>query len=266
MSEPRQAPASELAVVYGTAIDPALAIAEERDALVAAGRWLSPRLALIAPDTPPLRLNSQGWANLSPQMAGDLAGPEEMLRFCRYTLERRTPLFVRPIRLFLANYLDFVEAEVERQRPALEAQMESSGLPAASDFPTYRDWLFSALLPMPNAHVAFVSKGDTIGAVEFAHVDILFWTGRETLAVVLQGLTMPTPSQIRRLAAVEAAQPNFRVIHIPASLAGERSIPEPLLEKLRGCWQGLALPFGLFRVPALSVKIANAVSVPLQMM
>ena len=257
MSEPWHAPASGLAVVYGTAADPVLALAEERDALVAAGRWLSPRLALIAPDTPALRLNSHGWIDLSPQMAGDIAGPTEMLRFCRYMLERRAPLFARSIRLFLANYLDFIEAEIERQRPALEAQMVRGGLPPADDLPTYRDWLFSALLPMPNAHVACTDPDKELGREDFAHVDILFWTGREILAVVLQGLSMPTPSQARRLARVEATQPNFKVIRIPASPEAGPSIPEPLLQELTGFWDGLALPFGLFRAPALSIDPAS---------
>jgi hypothetical protein len=176
-----------------------------------------------------------------------------MIRFCRYALERRTPLFARPIRLFIQSYLDFVEGEVERQRLTLETLMARAGLSAADDLPTYRDWMFSALLALPNAHVACNPGEDqALDADAFARVDILFWTGREILAVLLEGLTMATPEQARRLARLELARADLRVVRIPAVVTGGQPIPEQLRERLTNFWHGLTLPFGLFRAPALA--------------
>jgi hypothetical protein len=249
----KPAASAGFAVVYGIADNPAKALAEEGPALRAAGCRLSPRLALIEPGTPPLMLNSRGWANLSPQAAGDLAGPTDMIRFCRWALESRTPLFARPIRLFIQSYLDFVENEVERQRLTLETLMARAGLSAADDLPTYRDWMFSALLALPNAHVACsLGEDQALNADAFARVDILFWTGREILAVLLEGLTMATPEQARRLARLKSARADLRVVRIPAMVTGGQLIPEQLREQLTGFWHGLTLPFGLFRAPALA--------------
>jgi hypothetical protein len=208
---------------------------------------------LIEPGTPPLMLNSRGWANLSPQAAGNLAGPTDMIRFCRWALESRTPLFARPIRLFIQSYLDFVEGEVERQRLTLETLVARAGLSAADDLATYRYWMFSALLALPNAHVACsLGEDQALNADAFARVDILFWTGREILAVLLEGLTMATPEQARRLAQLESARADLHVVRIPARVTEGQLIPEQLREQLISFWHGLTLPFGLFRAPALA--------------
>jgi hypothetical protein len=218
-------------VLFGRIDSPAAVLAHERDHLPGGG--LSQRAAIVRKGDGALRLNSPGWLNLRPQSASDLKSHDDRKRFCRRALERATPLFSRPLDAFLAFYLDFVDGEIERQRDVLERRLVQAGFDPAGDFPTCRDWFFSAFLPLPNAHLA--TRGN------FVRFDAVFWTGTRLVAVLIDGVTMITPRRLRDIEELQAENNVLQVIRIkPADV-----------QSLRGHFgdftDGCRIPFGPFR-------------------
>jgi hypothetical protein len=228
---------ADFTVLFGQIDNPAAVLSQERDDLLAAGHGLSQRAAFLRPGDDALRLNSPGWLNLRPQSASKLKSHDDRERFCRRELEKRIPLFSRPLRTFLAGYFNFVDGEIEGQRGVLECKLVDAGFEPACDFPTYRDWFFSAFLPLPNAYLA--RGGD------FVRFDVVFWTGARLVAVLLDGLTMRTPRCARELRELEAESRVVDVIRIKPSGAKE------LREYLGDFTDGCHLPFGPFRLPEL---------------
>lgn len=240
---------ADAVIVYGAIDDPGLAVVQELAAMNGAGRRLSPRLAIARPGDPALRLNSPGWAKFDSQSVADLATHEQRVGFCRRTLLARTPLFAGPVRDLVANYLGFAGEAVERQRENLERKLAQAGLPKHGGLLDVADWFFSAYLPLPNAHV-FVGN-TTEDVPSFARVDCAFWTGKELIAVLLEGLTMPAPSQTRALSRLVELRPDLRVFRVrpvqsgvPAFAGGE------LGERLDHFADDCELPYGLFRLSA----------------
>lgn len=243
-------------IVFGAIEDPATALAHALAALPAGGR-LGPGIARVGPGDDPLRFNSPGWLNLRPQMASELGSHEDRVAFCDATLKSRTPLFARTLQAFLSNYIAFVRNVVETRRERLQAKLTSAGLPAEGGVLTYRDWTFSAFLPLPNAYVALPA------AETFIRVDCAFWTGRRLVAIVLDGLTMPWPSQVRALAELGSAAPDVSIIRIPPRPVGDLSVfTGELHEQLSGFADGCTLPYGLFRLPILSRPGTTGIAPP----
>jgi len=238
-------------IAYGAIDDPGIAVAQELAAMDGAGRRLSPRLAIARPGEPALRLNSHGWAKFDPQAVVELAAHDGRVGFCTRTLLARTPLFAGPVRDFVANYLAFIGETVERQRPILEEKLVRAGLPENGGLLNVWDWFFSAYLPLPNAHVLVGNASEN--SPIFARVDCAFWTGTELVVVLLDGLTMPPPSQARALAQLVEIRPDLRVFRArPVPRGALSAFAGDLGKRLDGFADECALPYGLFRLAAIS--------------
>ncbi|MCK0209727.1 hypothetical protein MWN33_16965 [Starkeya koreensis] len=233
-----------ISLVYGIIESPSAALAREA-ARPAGNGGLGPMAATIAGGTPAFRLNSPGWINAGPDIVQGVAGTQALTEYCRARLLNRVSVFALALRSFLSAYVDFAVAEVERRRDELEARLRALGLPADDGFPTYRDWVFSALLPVPQVHVAMPGDADPVA------VDVLFWTGRSALALTLEGRTMPTPRQRRAQEAMLAAHPAMKA----ATLAVPADGHSWALCELAGHFDGAllpdtGLPFGPYRILA----------------
>lgn len=229
-------------LVYGIVENPAAALAQLR-AGGAARPHLGPASAVIAEGAAPLRLNTHGWASLPPEAVQGLSGTEALTAWCRERLRNRTTAFALVTRSFLAAYLDFAAAEIERRREELEARLRAIGLPLDQGFPTYRDWIFSALLPLPHA---VVRTGDDA----FVEIDVLFWTGRTALALALGGRTMPTPRTLRARNRLAETYPQIRFAAMESPADGRSWAFGPdFLDLLDGeLFPAAGLPFGPYRV------------------
>lgn len=232
-------------IAYGALDDPGAVLADARS------EPLAITSARIHPGQPALRLNTRGWLALHPSMASEFGTHAQRVAFCTEALQARTPLFARPIRAFLARYLAFVAASVEQRREDLEARLERAGLPVAGGILDYRDWFFSALLPLPNA---WIVPGD--GAARDlppARVDCAFWTGETLVAILLGGLTMPSPRQARAIDALREGRDDIEIIHLPTATGGDGPALTPALEALFArVPDAAALPYGPFRLAGLA--------------
>lgn len=232
----------QISLVYGIVESPPAALAREAARPARAG-GIGPMAATIVESTPAFRLNSPGWANAGPDVMQTVAGTTALIEYCRARLINRVSVFSLALRSFLSAYVDLALAQVESRRDELEARLRAAGLPVDEGFPGYRDWVFSALLPVPQAHVALPGEAGP------AAVDVLFWTGRSALALTLEGRSMPTRS--RRLAreALLAAHPTVQAGTLPVPCDGRSWEMDGLLERLGGdLLPDGGLPFGPYRI------------------
>ena len=134
-----------------------------------------PHVVVEPPRREPLRLHDGPYDFAEAPPLQDLAEPAAQLDFLRAYHDRQCSLWGKFQKRFVAQYFAFVAAEVERNRQELEDRV--------ADFHglyNYRDWLFSALRPLPRAHLELPDGSMT-------RVDFAFWTGETLLAIDLTG-------------------------------------------------------------------------------
>ena len=209
------------------------------------GPILTPSLASFTSDTPALRLNSNGWMSLPAEVMATLRTHAALKDYCRRRIEKKASIFDRPLQDFLTGYLDAVEAEVRDH---------AGGLPggASWDAALYAgaDWFFSALLPLPNAHLELTGEErEATGAERCIRFDVLFWTGTALVAVTLERLSMQTSRQRQERARFAALRPDIAFVTIPREQNRMR-----LQSHLPGVcgrfWRGLRYPLGPYRPDA----------------
>jgi hypothetical protein len=232
-------------IAFGVVENAARVLSMQTAALPHGGTILSPSLASFASDSPALRLNSAGWMNLPPEVMATLRTQSALKDYCRRRIEKKAPIFDRPLQEFLAGYLDIVEAEVREH-----AAMLAGGASWDSALYSTADWFFSAFLPLPNAHLGLTAEERAATEAEcFIHFDVLFWTGASLIAVTLERLSMQTPGQRREQARFAAIRPDITFVTIPVGENGPR-----LRSHLPGVcdrfWQGLRYPLGPYRPEA----------------
>jgi hypothetical protein len=233
-----------LALVYGAIRDPAAAAHHALADLHRSGLPLGPSAASIEPDQPALRLNSQGWLSLQPQRAGELATHADRIQMCKAGLARSVPLFAGPLEVFLESYFDFLQRSIELRREALEAKLTAAGLPARGGIFDYRDWMYSAFLPLPNAYVLMDNDSRAL-----ARVDCAFWTGEALLAVLFETRSMPLPSERRAIEQLAAMTPLVEIVRIPAAALDDPTVLGGRLGKQLFAFADQAeLPYGIFRM------------------
>lgn len=229
-------------LVYGIIEDPgaALAAAHRR------GPHVGPMSATLCEGMPALQLNTPGWINWSAETVATLKDSDALLSFCRARLQNRTTIFSLSMRTFVNACIDFAQNEVERRRDELTQRLEAAGLPRALGFPGYRDWVFSAFLPLPNVFIA-VEPED--GGDNFVRVDALLWDGNAALAVMLEGRSMFTPGTLQSLERLQAAHPALAIARIPwsprADAPNRDNLPAAYLSHFL---DDVPLPFGPYRV------------------
>lgn len=234
-------------IAFGVVENPARVLSMQPAALPHGGKILSPSLASFASDSSALRLNSAGWMNLAPEVMATLRSHVALKDYCRRRIEKKAPIFDRPLQDFLTDYLDAVEAEVRDHAASLPggASWDAALYSAA-------DWFFSAFLPLPNAHLGLTAEERAAtGAECFIHFDVLFWTGTSLIAVTLDRLSMQTPRQRREQARFAARRPDITFVTIPKEKNGTRWLKSHLPGVCDRFWQGLRYPLGPYRPEAL---------------
>lgn len=151
---------------------------------------------------------------------------------------------------FLACYFDFVARHVEDHREELTRRLQ----PFAGLF-QYRDWVYSALMPLPRAHVHAPDSGEPFGPGSIVPVDFAFWTGAATIVVEIPGKSTRSSVTDRRHGRLRGS--GATIVEMaddvlePASAAEfEAALPEGL----RLFWRDIALPAGPLKPAALDVE------------
>ena len=212
---------------------------------------LSDRFAVLSESSPALRLCSPGWINTSPASLLDIDSTALLFGFCREKIMTRISPFSRRVRLFVERYLYFMKTQTEKYGSDLEGD----------DVFSAEDWIFSAWLPMPHAHVQLPRDFGGDGP-SFAELDIAYWTGRRLIGIQLDQTSSMIRSRRHKLDYLADYHPRVDIISIPRDRLTEngKSFPHDLFdEAFTKFWQGLALPHGPNPPPLL----ANPFQLPL---
>ena len=199
-----------------------------------------PRVTVDLTSREPLRLNHGPYSyDEITQGSGPTAA--ERLTFLRDHLTDQCDLWAKRPRQFVALYFHLIERVMQRDRAAIEEKTRRlGGLFTAEDF------AFSALRPLPRAHLSGV------------RVDFVFWTGTGLLAVDITGDDARGPAWETRRAALAAA--DARSLEIPAAVGrDDPALIEDLLPApFTAFWQSETLPSSPFKATGLDVQTAEA--------
>jgi hypothetical protein len=143
-----------------------------------------------------LRLNSAKIEFGEPPPLQTLVSVADQLAFLRGHFQHECGIWAKHTRLFMARYIDWVDAEIAANRTELAEKLARFGTLYAPE-----QWSFSALRPLARAHLA---APETPGATlpdTLVRADIAFWT-----------------KPVRLPSTLSAAQPAAR--RIPAGARG----------------------------------------------
>ena len=233
-------------IAFGIVENPARVLSMRPAALPQGEALLSPSLASFTSDSPALRLNTPGWMSLPPEAMATLRTQTALTDYCRRRIEKKAPIFDRPLQDFLAAYLDIMEAEVANHAADLPGGASWDAALCSS-----ADWFFSAFLPLPNAHLELTEaeRGET-GAERFVRFDVVFWTGQSLIAVTLERLSMQTARQRQTQAHFGAMRPDITFVTIPTG-KNRTQLRSCLSRVCDRFWDGLRYPLGPYRPAAL---------------
>lgn len=189
-----------------------------------------------------------------PGVAHEAAAPEtpgdDGLAGLHAALARHCDPWRRGPRRFLACYFDFVARHVDANRAALTARLERfAGLYR------YRDWVYSALAPLPRAHLHAPESGEPFGPESLVRVDFALWTGAAVIAIEIPGTATRSPAIERRHERLRRA--GALVVELADDVldpAGAAGFEDALPEDLRLFWRDRALPAGPLKPAALDVE------------
>jgi hypothetical protein len=188
----------------------------------------------------PLRLNTMPWHFPTAPDLLRLAATAERLDFLRANLQSLCGLWDRLQHLFLDRYFGAIAATIDAHEPELTAALG----PSAGLFKPC-DWSFSALCPLPRAHVPL----DASYAGARVRVDFAFWTGSALIAVELSGAA--TMSRARRTELETLKRSGIEAIEMTGEAlerGGARAFA-PILDRF---WRGERLPSSPFKPATLN--------------
>ncbi|MDH3713702.1 MAG: hypothetical protein OET44_07645 [Gammaproteobacteria bacterium] len=199
---------------------------------------LTNRYALVSPVSLGLRLSSPGWIDISFQQMSQVKSTGDIFDLCRERIINRSSPFSKLIRLFLERYLEFARAQLEVHKHELGAG------PSDNEIFDYRDWVFSAWLPLPQAQILLPPAFDA-RQPSFAELDIAFSLSAQLIGVKIDGASTPIKSRQKKLNYLIEHHPHLTVVHVPKNrLRDETFIQDLFPESIARFWQGLSLPQG----------------------
>lgn len=199
---------------------------------------LTNRYALVSPASPGLRLSSPGWIDISIQQMSQVGSGGDLFDLCHERLINRSSPFSKLIRLFLERYLAFARAQLEAHKSELGAGT------ANDEIFDYRDWIFSAWLPLPQAQILLPPAFDA-DRPGFAEFDIAFALPGQLIAVTIEGAGTPIKSRQRKIDYLVENHPRLNLVRVPKDRLHDEAFPKDLFaDSIARFWQGLSLPHG----------------------
>ena len=235
-----------LVIPYGTARPPGTWMTRS-----AAGDGFAIRVPCVTvAEAPDGALRLDDWPG-GPRAAPEPESPgdNQLASLCR-ALTRHCDPWRRSERRFLECYFDFIARHVESNRDALTGRLE----PFAGLF-QYRDWVYSALMPLPRAHLHASDSGEPFGPETLVRVDFAFWTGTAAIAIEISGTGTRSLVTDRRHERLRRA--GARIVELADDVLDPARAAEfeaALPEDLRQFWRDRALPSGPLKPAALDIE------------
>lgn len=187
-----------------------------------------------------LRLNSGGIEFGDPPPLRDMPDVPAQLRFLSRHHQHQCGVWAKYARRFVERYFAFVEAEIAANLDELGARLAPFGT-----LYEIGHWSFSALRPLPRAHLP-VGGADMPPAL--VAVEIAFWTAAGAVAIDLVGRGTRVAADNRRRERLEAAGVRVVEVSYGALDDGHADTLAALLPADFSCfWRDDILPMGPFR-------------------
>ncbi|HUB95880.1 MAG TPA: hypothetical protein VL993_08185 [Stellaceae bacterium] len=192
----------------------------------------------------PLRLSHGPYPFAEPPDLIGNATIEARLALLRDHLATQCGPWDKPARSFLDAYFAHIAAAIADNSKAIAAlSARSGGLFAPAD------WSFSALRPLPQAHVR-PDGGASVRA------DVAFWTGARIVAIELLGSASPRRQRQDELARLASA--GVAIVRLPAAELlrdGAPFLARVLPMEFQRFWDGVILPASPFGADALGESL-----------
>lgn len=196
-----------------------------------------------------LRLNSGGLEFGEPPPLPLMPEIADQLAYLLTHFQRYCTVWDKYPRLFLENYFKFIRDQVADNQAELTQSLVPFG-----DLYEFEQWAFSALRPLPRAHLWAPENDKTaeFDSTGWIRVDFAFWSGAEIIAIDLTGTETRGRSHAGR--SDRLARHGVKVIEIPNVVLTEAE-PEifaaSLPAEFHGFWDPGPLPSGPFRTAPL---------------
>lgn len=206
----------------------------------------TPHVVLRPQRRDPLRLNDAPYDFTGRPAPREATPDTDHLELLRVRVEDFCDLWAAPKRRFVAAYFAFAARQVERHAEELTRRLAPFG-----GLYRPRDWVFSALAPLPRAWLHAPGAGAPARdptPEDFVPVDFAFWTGTHAVAVHIPGSATPTHADRERrerleASGVETVEVGAATLRAEPADALETLLPAPL----RRFWEGEPFPAGPFR-------------------
>ena len=213
---------------------------------------LSSNYAELYPSSPGLRFSSSGWLGMSTRQMLNVQSTEELFQISRERVINCTNQFSKLIRLFLESYFDFLIFQIEKHKNELEPDN------VEAEVFIYKDWIFSAWLPLPQAHI-LLPPNFMDNKPSFAEIDVAFWIEGQLIGVVIDGGETPIKSRKKKLDYLVEKHPQLWVIKVPRDKLEKDTFPIDLFpNSFSYTWRTLTLPHGPFTPKELINKRWNS--------
>ena len=213
---------------------------------------LSSSYAVLSPSSPGLRFSSSGWLEISTRQMLNVQSTESLFQICRERIINRTSQFSVLLRLFLESYFDFLHSQIEKHKNELESEN------VEDEVFIYKDWIFSAWLPLPQAHILLPPKFMD-NKPSFAEINIAFWVEGQLICVVIDGGQTPIKSRKEKLDYLVEKHPQLSIVTVPRDKLEEDTFPIDLFpNSFSYFWRTLTLPHGPFTPKELINKRWNS--------
>lgn len=194
----------------------------------------------------PLRLNDGPYDFTELPPAAGTGTVAERLAILRDHLTEFCDQWAKRPRQFVALYFRFIDSVIATDRALIEAHVKKFGGLFTAD-----DYAFSALRPLPRAHLPVA--GD-----QHVRVDFAFWTGEQLVAVDIAGEEARGAAWQERARQLEAA--GVQRIEIAAATIAKddpASLRPALPPEFAAFWRSEPLPSSPFRAASLGDIVAG---------
>lgn len=200
----------------------------------------APRVEIDPAVKDPLRLNDGPYEFTDlPEKAGSGSAAERMA-ILRDHIAGFCDAFAKRPRQFVALYFKFIDAVIAADRAEITARLKPFGGLFAAD-----DYAFSALRPLPRAHVVVADD-------QRLRVDFAFWTGERLVALDVTSDDARGAAWDARRAKLDAA--GIQRIEIPAAEVGKDDpavVRAALPPEFATFWRSERMPSSPFKATTL---------------